>query len=486
MSKIAMCSAEAVPFAKTGGLADVMGSLPQALEKLDNRIIVIIPGYEELFLRFKNIRKIAENLKIATNPEKDDFFDIYKADYKKISYFFIRNTQYFSREGLYGTPGGDYDDNNLRFGFFSKALFGLLKQIGFKPDILHLHDYHVALASLFLHNKKSTDGNDFFKNTKTVFTIHNLAYQGIYGPETLELLDIDRKYFNMNGIEFYGKVNFMKSGIVYSDKVTTVSPTYAREILTPEFGYGMDGVLKTRENNLQGIINGLDYELWNPEKDKDIISQYGPADKTGKIKCKKMLLGRLFKNADSSKPVFGMVSRLSEQKGFDILAEAIENILREDLYFIVAGTGDAKYRDILSKIKNNFGDKLSLNLTFSDKLSREIYAGSDFFVMPSKYEPCGLGQLIALRYGTIPLARKTGGLADTIFDVRSATDIDTGAQGFLFHDYSAQNLYDCIKRALSFFHNDKYWPKLIDNAMSCNFSWDNSAKKYNELFNSIL
>ncbi|HHT78325.1 MAG TPA: glycogen synthase GlgA [Actinobacteria bacterium] len=486
MFKLAICSAEAVPFAKTGGLADVTGSLPGALKQAGNNTIVIMPGYEYIFSNFRNVIRIAENIKVRISAVKEDCFDIYKINEKGIDYFFIRNPFYFGRENLYGTPRGDYEDNNLRFGFFSRSILELLQSIDFKPDVLHLHDYHTGLCSFFLFIKKNISKNCYFKNTKTVFTIHNIAYQGIFGQETLELLDIDRRHFNMNELEFYGKINYMKSGIVYSDKITTVSPTYSREILTPEFGCRLEGILHTRKEDLSGIINGIDYELWNPEKDREITENYNSDSFSGKKMCKKALLDKLFRKPEYSRPVLGIVSRLSEQKGIDILIKVMKEILKEDIYIIILGTGDEKYMNMLKDIQKIFGDKISLNIAFSDSLARKIYAGSDIFLMPSKYEPCGLGQLISLKYGTIPVARRTGGLADTIIDIMSEKDVGKGGQGFLFDDYDWKNLYCCIKRSLLFFKDSTIWSKIINNAMKCDYSWEYSAEMYNDLFKSVV
>jgi len=489
MIKSAIFTAEAVPFAKTGGLADVCGALPQALNKSGCDTIVVMPGYEYIFSKFKDIKKISENIKVRLNASTEDSFDIYNTKNECINFYFIRNQKYFGRDYLYGTPDGDYKDNNLRFGFLSKAMPLLLTKINFRPDIVHLHDYHVSLSSLFISEDKSSNKNSFFKDTKVVFTIHNIAYQGIFDKDTLDMLEINYKHFNMDGIEFYGKVNYMKGGIAYSDKITTVSPTYAKEILTPEFGFGLEGILKTRQKDLSGIINGLDYNIWDPDKDRVIFSNYNIENLSGKKECKKYLINNLFGKIDYSKPVLGMVSRLSEQKGLDILANAIKNLCKEDnddIYIAILGTGDKKYMDLLVELKNNFPNKLNIDLGFSDKRAREIYAGSDIFLMPSKYEPCGLGQLISLKYGTIPVVRQTGGLADTIIDISEENDINNGGQGFKFVNYNWQELYDTIKRSINFFKKNKHWEKIIKNAMSCNFSWDYSAKKYIELFDSII
>lgn len=486
MLKVAMCSTEAVPFAKTGGLADVVGALPHYYKSVGMDTIVIMPGYNFIFSKYQNVEKISENVSININKDYKESFDIYRCKYNNVDFYFIKNDKFFNRENLYGTSSGDYEDNNLRFGFLSKAILELLKKLDIKVDIIHLHDYHVALTSLLVYDLQKKQVDDFFKNTKTVFTIHNLAYQGIYDKSTLDLLGISKEYFNINGLEFYGKVNFMKGGIIYSKKITTVSPTYSKEILTQEFGYGLEDVLKSRENDLLGIINGIDYNIWDPGKDKVIKQNYNIDDYSGKKVCKKYLLNCLFENSDFTKPVLGMVSRLSEQKGIDLIVEAFDFLMNEDLYLVILGTGDERYIKILENLKKKYKEKFSINITFSDKLARDIYSGSDIFLMPSKYEPCGLGQLISLKYGTIPVVRNTGGLADTVVDINSPDDIRNGGQGFKFLNYKYEELFKTIKRAIYYFNQKDLWDMIIKNAMSCDFSWDYSARKYKELFTSLF
>lgn len=486
MLKVAVCSTEAVPFAKTGGLADVVGALPFSLKKIDMDIIIIMPGYNFIFSKYKNIKKILDNIEIKISENYIEYFDIFKTNYNGIDFYFIKNDKFFNREYLYGTPQGDYEDNNIRFGFLSKAILALLKNIKFKADIIHLHDYHVALTSVLINDEKLKKTNSFFKDTHVVFTIHNMAYQGIYDAGTLDLLEIDKTYFNIDGLEFYGKINFMKGGIVYSEKITTVSPTYSKEIVTPEFGHGLDGILKTRQKDLKGIINGIDYDIWNPENDKLIVHNFDINELHGKKVCKRSLLENLFAESDLSKPVLGMVSRLSGQKGIDLLIEIFDSLMKKDIYLIILGTGDEKYMKLLGELSKKYKQKFSLNLTFSDKTARDIYSGADIFLMPSQYEPCGLGQLISLKYGTIPVVRNTGGLADTINDINSDDDTRNGSQGFKFLTYNGEELYKAINRAIDFYNNKDLWKKIMQNAMSCDFSWDYSAKQYKELFMSLL
>lgn len=486
MLKTVICSTEGVPFAKTGGLADVVGALPFSLKKFDMEIIVILPGYNFTFSKNYNFEKIAQNIEVIMNKNYKEYFDIFKTNYNGIDFYFVKNEKFFNREYLYGTPEGDYDDNNIRFGFFSKAILKLLKIIKYKADIIHLHDYHVAMISVLINEIKTKKTDSFFDNSHTIFTIHNLAYQGIYDKKTLDLLEIDKKYFNIEGLEFYGKINYMKGGIVYSEKITTVSPTYSKEILTSEFGYGLDGILRTRQKDLSGIINGIDYNIWNPEMDKLIRNNYNSNNFSGKQKCKKFLVKDLFNANDITKPVFGMVSRLSNQKGIDLLIKAFDSLMLEDLYIIILGTGDEKYLTVLKELNKKYSKQFYLDTGFSEKLAREIYSGADIFLMPSYYEPCGLGQLISLKYGTIPVVRDTGGLKDTIINIDSEADIKNGGQGFKFSNYEFKELIKAVNRALGFYYNKKLWEKIMKNGMICNYSWDSSAKKYRELFVSLI
>jgi len=489
--KVAMCVSEAVPFAKTGGLADVAGALPGALKKAGVRACVIMPGYGFIFERHPEIEKVAENIMVSVNPEYSQHFDLYTSRFNDIDFYFVKNDRFFTREGLYGNSQGDFSDNSLRFGFFSKAVFKVFEKIDLVPDIIHLHDYHFALVSLLLKDMQLKNPESRFKDTKIVFTIHNIAYQGIFGRETLGILGIGYEYFSIEGVEFYGRVNFMKTGIVYSDCITTVSPTYAKEILTEEYGYGLEGILKSRQQNLFGIINGIDYGIWNPQTDTSIAKNYDIRDISGKRACKKALISDLFglkgKTLETAleKPLAGMVSRLSEQKGIDLITGAMDNIMKNDLFLVILGSGDDRYQRLLLDIQKKFSNCFSLTLGYSDQMSREIYSGSDIFLMPSKYEPCGLGQLISLKYGTVPVVRDTGGLSDTIVDINTDKDIKSGGQGFKFSHYQPEKFYKAFKRALDFYADSKLWHKIMANAMMCNFSWDYSAEKYSRLYTSI-
>ncbi len=455
--KIAICASEVVPFAKTGGLADVAGALPLELELLNQEVIIIMPRY-----------KAIQEPKFSVQRLKLDIS--YSVIGKNIKVYFIENDQYFKRDGLYGDKTGDFKDNLDRFSYYSRRTLELLKEINFRADIIHCHDWQSALIPIYL--KTLYIDNPFYQNIKTIFTIHNIGYQGLFSKDEFPKLGIDSKFFNMEMLEFYDKVNLLKGGIVFSDIINTVSPTYSREIQTKEFGYGLEGVLAKRKRDVFGILNGLDYSIWNPKTDKFIIKNYSLQNLKDKYKNKEDLQRICKLPAKIDMPFFGIVSRLAEQKGFDILADAIEKICNMDLQLVILGTGDLKYHVILENIVKKYPKVISLHLKFDDKLAHKIYAGSDIFLMPSKYEPCGLGQLISMSYGTIPLVFKTGGLADTV----------TENDGFVFDKYKKEDLIKTIDKAIKAFKNKKKWLGLIQKAMQNNFSWKESAKKYIALY----
>ncbi|MBN1299414.1 MAG: glycogen synthase, partial [Actinobacteria bacterium] len=464
--------------------------------------------YGFLFSGNFGLNEVAKNIKVEMNASSTEEFDLYQAENNGINYYFIKNQAFFARDNLYGTPAGDYDDNNIRFGFFSKAIFEALKQISFDADILHLHDYHFGLAALILKDvhKRNHAGNIFSK-TRSVFTIHNIAYQGLYSSDTLEALGISYKHFNMDELEFYGKVNYMKAAIVYADKITTVSPSYSREILTPAFAWGLDGILKKRKSDLAGIINGIDYSIWNPGTDKNIAANYNSRNLSGKAVCKQYLIENMFLknkglavsedelnsespegllNPDMLKvPLACMVSRLSEQKGIDLIIGAMDMLMQQDIYLIILGTGDEKYHNMLTELSKKYSEKFKLIVGYSDRMSRQLYSGSDIFLMPSNYEPCGLGQLISMKYGTIPVVRNTGGLADTVIDVKTQKDIINRGQGFKFDIYNPEEFFGAFKRALDFYKDPILWRHIILNAMAENFSWDYSALQYKKLYEEL-
>ena len=454
--KIVMCASEVVPFAKTGGLADVAGALPLALEKEGQEVIIIMP-------RYKAIDAAKFNLKESKNGVLTGVLG------KSIKVYFIENDGYFNRDGLYGDKNGDHKDNLDRFSYYCRKSLDLLKEINFKPDIIHCHDWQSSLVPVFL---KTTYAKDpFYKNIRTILTIHNIGYQGLFPKDEFPKLGLDWSLFNMEGLEFYGQVNILKGGMIFSDIINTVSPTYAKEIQTKEFGFGLEGVLNKRKNSVFGILNGLDYDIWNPNTDKFIAKNFSSASPEAKSKDKEDLQALCKLPLKKGVPLFGIVSRLAEQKGFDILAEGIDEICKMDIQMVILGTGDIKYHEVMQSMVAKYPKVISLALKFDDALAHKIYAGSDIFLMPSRYEPCGLGQLISLRYGTIPLVFKTGGLADTV----------NSENGFIFDKYSKIELVKTIKKAVAAFKG-KGWSALVKKAMKCNFSWEASAKKYLELY----
>lgn len=455
--RVLFVSSEVEPFAKTGGLADVAGSLPVALEKLGVDIRVVMPKY-----------------KIVKTNDKIGFLG------KKVAVYFVENREYYNRDYLYGTPEGDYPDNLDRFAFFSREIFRIAKEIEFSPHIIHCHDWQTALVPVYL--KTIFKEEQFFKNTKTIFTIHNLAYQGIFPKEQFPRTGLNWSFFNIDGFEFYGKVNIMKGGIIFSDIITTVSPTYSREIQTKEFGCGLDGLLSNRKNRLFGILNGIDYELWDPLKDPVIPYKYSFNTIQNKYIDKEYLQLETGLEINREIPLLGIITRLADQKGLDILAPIIDTLCKMDLQFILLGTGDKIYHDLFENIKLKYPKKTSINLRFDPDLARKIYAASDIFLMPSRFEPCGLGQMISLKYGTIPVVRKTGGLADTIIDYEPRSD--TG-NGFTFTSYDSLSLLEAIKRALSVYKDKKAWMRLIKRAMESDFSWKASAEKYLKLYQEL-
>ncbi|MBU1006708.1 MAG: glycogen synthase GlgA [Candidatus Omnitrophica bacterium] len=463
---ILFVSSEVFPFAKTGGLADVLGALPEALAKRGHTCSVILPFY-------KSVKKggfSPEHFK----SEKD--FELYLLKKGNVNVYFVKKDEYYDRDQLYGTPQGDYPDNASRFGFFAKAVISAIPHIT-GVDILHCNDWQSALIPLYIklfHKEKPE-----FRNIKTVFTIHNMAYQGLFGREAMDILGLPGELFIPDSLEFYGKINFMKAGIIYSDAVTTVSEGYSREILTPEFGCGLDGLLKTREKDLHGIVNGVDYSIWDPAIDKLIKANYDKKDLSGKVECKKDLTGQLGIKYDKIRPLIGMVTRLAEQKGLDIVAQSMGNLLKMGVDFALLGSGDEKYNNIFKNLSVKHKGHVGVYIGFNNALAHKIEAGADMFLMPSRYEPCGLNQLYSLKYATIPIVRAVGGLDDTVenFD----PSVNKG-NGFKFKEASSKEMLGAVKSAVAVFKDRKSWDALLRNSLACDYSWDSSAGKYEKLY----
>ncbi len=481
--KVLFASAEVTPFSKAGGLADVAGALPKALESLDVEIRIVTPGYSTIDWEKYDVESVTTlEVPVGATPYSAEIVKTVLPDSQNVQVYFVKNAHFFDRAGIYTVPstGEGYEDNDERFIFFMRAILEWLKLCEWRPDILHANDHHTALLPAYLN-----DVYQELSKIKSIFTIHNMGYQGIYDSGVMEKTGFPLDFHETNpAFNFYGDVNFMKVALHHAHKITTVSPTYAREIMSSnEFGFGLENDLKQREQDVSGILNGVDYTEWSPENDSLIPYNFDMKNIAGKSKNQDELLRSNRLVAERGTPVIGMVSRLVDQKGFDILWEAMEELLEKDLRLIILGTGDQRYERQLEEIRADFPQKFAINLAYNNKMAHLIEAGSDMFLMPSKYEPCGLNQMYSLKYGTIPIVHATGGLADTI------QDYDPGAHkgnGFSFSEYSSEALLETIERALLTFRNKAQWKFLRDNAMRCDYSWDVSARKYRELYKSVL
>lgn len=478
--RILIATSEAVPFIKTGGLADVAGTLANEYRKMGMEASLILPFYRKIKKAAKDfgIKPLGKEItvRLGDHIEKGKIWEGKTAEGAPA--YFIDNNKFYNRDELYGTPDGDFPDNSSRFIFYDRAVLEILEALNLNFDVIHCNDWQTCLIPIYIKTIYKKD----FPKTATLLTVHNLGYQGLFRSPDMPLTGLGLDMFNINGLEFYGKISFLKGGILFADAINTVSTNYAGEILTPEYGFGLDNVLKKRSKDLYGIINGIDYNVWNPENDGLIPANYSASDLSGKEKCKKSLLKTLSLPSNKSM-LIGMVARLSSQKGIDILAEAIKEIVKSGAKIIILGKGEEPFHKTLLDLQKNFSKNLSVTIGFDDKLAHRIYAGSDIFLMPSKYEPCGLGQLIALRYGTIPIGRKTGGLVDTIFEYNPS---DKSGTGFLFGNYSAREFLLAISRANKFFNDKGHWAAIQKNAMAQNFSWRHSAEEYLLLYQKIL
>jgi starch synthase len=465
-----MVSSEVAPFAKTGGLADVVGSLPCALKALGHDVAVLMPRYASV--ETPAARRVYDGLPMHFGPRRVDA-TLFRVDAEAPVYL-VDCPELFSRPGLYGEGGVDYPDNDLRFAVLARAALALARRV-FRTEIFHCHDWQAGLIPAYL---KTTFANDpTFLGTKTLFTIHNLGYQGLFPPSTLSKVALDRSVFRSDGLEFFGSVSYLKSGIAFSDALNTVSPTYAAEIQMPEYGFGLDGILRARSGALSGILNGADYGEWNPATDPHIPARYGPDALGGKAVCKRRLVEEFGLPAGAmARPLLGVVSRFTRQKGSDLIAAAMREILAEDAYFVALGSGEPEYEERFARIAAEFPGRAAVKIGFDNGLAHRIEAGSDIFLMPSHYEPCGLNQMYSLKYGTIPVVRATGGLDDTIDE----------STGFKFRDYSASALLQTVRDAIGTFSNPVKWRGMMLNGMARDFSWNMSAAAYSALYRDLL
>jgi starch synthase len=471
--RILIATSEAVPYAKTGGLGDVTGALLSEFRRQQVDASLILPLY----------RTIRENVTLYHSGASihvrmgGAVFDgeIWVSENSSVPRaYFVECDELFGRTELYGTPAGDYPDNALRFAFFSRAVLEACIALDIGPDVIHCNDWQTGLLPLYLKDHY----REHFRKTATLFTVHNIGYQGIFPPSVLRTSGIGLNYFHPEAVEFYGQINFMKAGLLFSDLINTVSATYAKEILLREFGFGLEGVLRKRKDDLYGVMNGIDYHEWNPATDADIPSRYSADDLSGKVSCRTALLKEAgFGNAKA--PLFGVVSRFSSQKGIDLIAESAGELVGLGINMAVLGKGEAYYQNLLTEIARRNRGRVFAKIGFEEQLAHRIYAGCDFFLMPSSYEPCGLGQLIALKYGTIPVARNTGGLADSI---RDYDHLRAKGTGFLFDDFTSSALRDAVKRALCLFTDKGRSGKAVLEGMREDFSWHRPAGQYLGLY----
>ncbi|MGL5232932.1 MAG: glycogen synthase GlgA [Fusobacteriaceae bacterium] len=475
--KVLFVAAEVWPFIKTGGLGDVAYSLPKELKKEDVDIRVILPKYSQIPEKYKKEMKFIghKSIKLAW---RNLYVGIEELELEGITYYFVDSQQYFFRNNIYG----EYDDCE-RFAFFSKAVIQSFDIINFYPDIIHCNDWHTGVIPLYL-NEKKREGK--YENIRCVFTIHNLRFQGQFGyNEINNILGIDSKYYyNEEGIKFHNGISFMKAGINYSDIVTTVSESYAEEIKTPYYGENLEGLFIHNNSKLYGITNGIDYDVFNPEKDSELFSNFNALNTENKKLNKKQLQQDLKLSLDERAPILSIITRLDRQKGIDLIIRVFDNLIQEtDYQFILLGNGEKSYEDFFQDVAQKYPGRVSINIGFNNRLAKEIYAGSDMFLMPSQFEPCGLSQLISLRYGTVPIVRETGGLKDTVIPYNEYEKI---GNGFSFRNYNAHDMFHVIKYANSIYHNKEEWEKIMLLGMTSDNSWKKSAIKYLDLYKKLF
>ena len=476
--KIAIIAAEIGPYAKVGGLADVIGALPQALSAVGAAPVVILPGYKALFDKLET-ETIADNLEAAIGNERERFRILRATGAGGVPLYLIDHPGFFHRGGIYGEKGRDYADNFRRFIFFGRAAAIAASMV--HPDVIHAHDWHAAVAPILI--RADAGLRERFATTTSIFTVHNLAFQGIFDAADFPMLGLDWAWYSIDSLEFYNKVNLMKGAVVLSDLASTVSPSYANEVShDPDLGFGMDGVLRAKGDRFVGILNGADYDEWNPAKDQLIAKKYTPSRRAGKKACLYDLREELGLPHRLEVPVVGMVTRMTPQKGMDLLAEALDAVMALDLQLVMLASGDPRLESSFKEAEKRYSDRLRVVLSFDNHLAHRIQAGSDLFLMPSRFEPCGLTQMYALKYGTAPVVRATGGLKDTVIEFDAAGG---GGNGFIFSDYTPEALVEALSRAVRVFRAPRQWQRLLHSCFEADFSWSRAAREYLGWFERI-
>jgi starch synthase len=474
--KITLVTSELTPFAKTGGLADAVSGLGKELVKLGNEVTVMMPFY-------RNIQVLPTGL---ISPLRTSFsgrqitYSIVEGTHEGMKMVFVDFPQYFQRFGIYGDSAGGYADNDERFVFFTRACLEYYKRKGERPDLFHCNDWPTGLFPLFLRTHYYRDD---LSKTAVLFTIHNIAYQGNFAGNRFSLLDIGNEFFTSESLEFYGAVSFLKSGILYSDLLTAVSPAYAQEILTEEFGHRLQGVLRARKDRLFGVLNGIDEQVWNPETDPHLVRNYSLRDLSGKKECRRKLLSDAGWSPEDERPILTMISRLALQKGIDLLEAISSRILNRNALLFVLGAGGRRYEEFLRDLRGKHPDQVHVTIGFHDSFAHELEAGSDMCLMPSRYEPCGLNQMYSLKYGTVPIVRAVGGLDNT---VQNWDEENQTGNGFKFAPYTADAFLAAVESAMKTFQEKPVWERIMRNGMRSNFSWRNSALQYMSLYDQAI
>jgi starch synthase len=479
--KIVYVATEATPFVKTGGLADVMGALPYFVAKKENDVCLILPYYKAIRDKWKYELKFVTST-IVTVGWRKQYAGVLQLKHNEVTVYFIDNEFYFGSDYIYGY--NEYEAE--RFAFFSRAVLDAVRLLDLKPDVLHVNDWQTSMIPLMLKEQYmyKPEYNGYYDGIKTVLTIHNLKYQGIFESSVLpDMFSLSSNYASMDKLEFFGKINFLKSGLIYSDRITTVSKTYKNEIRDPFFGENLEGVINIRYHDIYGILNGLDDDIYDPVKDKDIYEKYSSSKIEGKKINKARLQRELNLNISDNIPLIGMISRLVASKGYDLVERVLDDIMSFNVQMVILGTGEDRYENFFQYAQNRYPGRISALIKFDDEMARKIYAGSDMFLMPSLFEPCGISQLIALKYGSVPIVRSTGGLNDTVIPYNAEKDKGTG---FVFQNYNAHEMAHTLYTACELYKDKEKWTKLMIRGMKANFSWKKSAEEYIMVYENLI